>query len=145
MIKVLCCEHFISKLEERNIPLKKKKHFNYGCEHHLDTFVIKYLQHEMFYERFDVEAGKCYCKELGPFELCSRCISKMYILNYIVEKVCVATPPFHILKKMKTLEDYLNEFPTVAFFYFKKETGKVDVSLDNPRYNGMNGVENAGN
>ena len=69
----------------------------------------------------------------------------MCILNYIVEKVCVATPPFHILKQIKTLEEYLNEFPTEAFFYFKKETGRVDVSLDKPRFDDMNGVENVGN
>ena len=77
---------------------------------------MKCSQHEMFCERFEVEPGKCYCKEVGPFELCARCISKMCILNYIVEKVCVATPPFHILKQMKTLEEYLNEFPTEAIF-----------------------------
>ena len=52
---------------------------------------------------------------------------------------------FSHTEKNETLEDYLNEFPTVAFFYFNKETGKVDVSLDNPRYDGMNGVENVGN
>ena len=46
---------------------------------------------------------------------------------------------------MKNLDTYLKEFPSEAFFYFNNETGEIDVSLDNPKYNDLKGILNVEN
>ena len=128
-----------------NIPFVKKKHFFCDCEHHLHTFVVKCSQHEMFFKRFDVNPGECKCKDSQAFDICGGCITKMFILNHIVYKVCIATPSFRVLAKIKNFEEYLKECPSEAFSYFNKETGEMDISLDNPKYNDLVGVLYVGN
>ena len=111
---------FFFSITNRKDSICGKKHFLCDCENHFGTFEIKCSHHEMFFERFDDKPGKCKCEESKPSKICIRCITKMFILNHIVYKVCVATPPFQILAKMKILDDYLKEFPSEAFFLRKK-------------------------
>ena len=118
MIRILCCEHFLQKLEQTNISFVKKQDFFCSCEEHLDTFVIQCTFHKMFFERFDHWPGNYKCYAVAAKETCTACLSKMFILNHLVYKVCIPTLSFNILPKMTNLEAYLEKFSSEAFFLF---------------------------
>ena len=99
MIKILCCEHFITKLDGANINFVKKKDFFCDCDEHFDTFVVQCTYHKMFFKRFGEWPAKCKCNKITATETCVPYLWKMFILNYVVYKVCIPTLLFHILKK----------------------------------------------
>ena len=65
----------------------------------------------------------------------------MFILNNIMYKVCLATPAFGVLIRMLRLENYLKNIDTESFFFFDKQAGEIDVSLDNPAYDYLSDVD----
>ena len=96
MIKILCCEHFLANLEQANINFVKTQHLFCGCDDQSGKFVIQCTYHKMFFKRFDEWPSDCECEAT---ETCTPCLSKMFILNHIVYKVCIRIPPFRIWEK----------------------------------------------
>ena len=65
----------------------------------------------------------------------------MFVLNNVVYKVCLSAPSFDVLNRMLRLEDYLKKIDSESFFFFfEKQNGYIDVSLDNQAYDYLSDV-----
>ena len=96
------------------------------CEEH--RFGSKFVP----WRKFELE-DKCKCKNAAPQEVCNFCISIRYILNSKCHKVCLDELPDTLIDKVVPLDDYLKKISCDPFFYLSKNTGLIEVSLDNPK------------
>ena len=74
---------------------------------------------------------ECYCKNIGPSEMCKFCVQTKYLLNFHYYKFCVEEIPKWLNKFLVPLDSYL-EHETLkceSFFYFWNN--KVCGSLHN--------------
>ena len=49
---------------------------------------------------------KCYCKNIGPFEICNMCVKRRYLLNFRCVKMCFKEIPEKIEKYVVSLKQY---------------------------------------
>ena len=75
--------------------------------------------------------AKCKCKNTGPQEICNFCFSVRYIFNFKCHKLCMNKLPEVLIDKVVPLDDYFQKIDCDPFFYLSRNTGLIEVSLDN--------------
>ena len=128
MIKIICCDHFLNMLIEKKSFFKFSRSFHGDCKSHTKTIVVK-CSHKKFFvdgpENFDENCSCDYKK------YCGSCITKLFMLNHMVCKVCVVPWPSTNSSKALALDEYLEGFKTKpTFFLMRKLMGLILEFLD---------------
>ena len=66
-------------------------------------------------------------------QLCQYCITIRYSLNFRCHKICFEKLPDFMVPRVKAFDEYLKQIDCDPFFYFDKDSSRVEISLDNPQ------------
>ena len=84
------------KSEKKDKILKKLRHIHCHCNVKHETFVFTCQEHPTIYPLPDDMVQKCFCKNVGPYDLCSSCVGKRYIINFRTMKFCMRKIPSYL-------------------------------------------------
>lgn len=110
-----------------------------------ERYVYTCKGHPFLISQLEGMCNECYCKNIGPFEMCKFCVQMRYLLNFRYYKFCVEEIPKWLNKFLVPLDSYL-EHETLkceSFFYFWNN--KVCGSLHNPLLDDMKDKKNPAN
>lgn len=132
--KVVMCPCYSKKFhEEENEYIKKLCRFKCKCQDEHKIFILTCEEHPFIATKFPLVAPKCKCPVLASHEICTFGREVRRLINCKACKFCLKTVPESIQEHIVTAFQCFKRLPCQPFFAWSRESGKVEIYLNNPR------------